>query len=197
MYVNAIFGGWRPGGATCVSAAAVAVRGQTGSAGAGATQPRRSRRGGRGGAGGGGARRARGDRRDFAKGLFEGTFRRDFSKGLCEGTFKGFQHLQQDLVSVAGFSNRFLTFQTTSEGTFSSRRTLERRHARARGRRRRTAYRSPPGAGRDSRGDRERHGGHCGAGFGGQTQYTTRRTRLSQYLAACGVVYGRGGPQLS
>ena len=33
MYVNAIFGGWRPGGATCVSAAAVAVRGRTGSAG--------------------------------------------------------------------------------------------------------------------------------------------------------------------
>ena len=53
--------------------------------GAGATQPRRSRRGGRGGAGGGGARRARGDRRDFAKGLFEGTFRRDFAKGLSKG----------------------------------------------------------------------------------------------------------------
>ena len=93
VYGNAIFGGWRPGGATCVSAAAVAVRGRTGSAGAGATQPRRSRRGGRGGAGGGGARRARGDRRDFAKGLLEGTFRgtlrRDFSKGLFEGTFAG------------------------------------------------------------------------------------------------------------
>ena len=102
MYVNAIFGGWRPGGATCVSAAAVAVRGRTGSAGAGATQPRRSRRGGRGGAGGGGARRARGDQRDFAKGLFEGTLRRDCSKGLFEGTFEGtfegFQHLH--LVSV-------------------------------------------------------------------------------------------------
>ena len=35
------------------------------------------------------------------------------------------------------------------------------------------------------------------SGIGGQTQYTTRRTRLSQYLAACGVVYGRGGAQLS
>ena len=45
------------------------------------------------------------------------------------------------------------------------------------------------------------HGGGGGmqaaAEFGGQTQYTTRRTRLSQYLAACGVVYGRGGAQLS
>ena len=78
MYVNAIFGGWRPGGATCVSAAAVAVRGRTGSAGAGATQPRRSRRGGRGGAGGGGARRARGDRRDFSKGLSKGLLK-DFN----------------------------------------------------------------------------------------------------------------------
>eukprot|EP00964_Phaeocystis_antarctica_P057897 scaffold34295_cov71-Phaeocystis_antarctica.AAC.1 len=39
---------------------------------------------------------------------------------------------------------------------------------------------------------------YCRIGyFGGQTQYTTRRTRLSQYLAACGVVYGRGGAQLS
>ena len=59
---------------------APAVRGRTGAAGACATQPRRSRRGG---AGGGGAERARGHRRDFAKGLCEGTFRRDFFvKGL-------------------------------------------------------------------------------------------------------------------
>eukprot|EP00964_Phaeocystis_antarctica_P086613 scaffold54873_cov67-Phaeocystis_antarctica.AAC.2 len=85
MYVSAFIGWWRPGGSTCLSAAAVAVRGRTGSAGAGATQPRRSRRGG---AGEGGAGRARGDRRDFAKGLLEGTSRRDFSKGLCEGTFR-------------------------------------------------------------------------------------------------------------
>ena len=107
MYVNAIFGGWRPGGATCVSAAAVAVRGQTGSAGAGATQPRRSRRGGRGGAGGGGARRARGDRRDFAKGLFEGTFRRDFSKGLCEGTLRRDFQRVSTFTTRLGFSCRF------------------------------------------------------------------------------------------
>ena len=40
--------------------------------------------------------------------------------------------------------------------------------------------------------------GRIGYLFGGQTQYTTRRTELSQYLAAaCGVVYGRGGAQLS
>eukprot|EP00964_Phaeocystis_antarctica_P044809 scaffold25766_cov58-Phaeocystis_antarctica.AAC.3 len=71
----ALIAWWRPGGSTCLSAAAVAVQGRTGSAGAGATQPRRSRRGG---AGGGGAGRARGDRR--------GTLRRDFSKGLCAGT---------------------------------------------------------------------------------------------------------------
>ena len=82
MYVSAWIAWCRPGGSTCLSAAAVAVRGRTGSAGAGATQPRRSRRGG---AGGGGAGRARGDRRDFAKGLFEGTFRRDFAKGLSKG----------------------------------------------------------------------------------------------------------------
>ena len=37
MYVNAMFGWWRQGGATCLSAAAVAVRGRTGSSGAGAT----------------------------------------------------------------------------------------------------------------------------------------------------------------
>ena len=50
---------------------------------------RRARwRGGRGWAGG--ARRARGDRRDFAKGLFEGTLRRDFSKGLSKGLLKDF-----------------------------------------------------------------------------------------------------------
>jgi hypothetical protein len=78
MYVNALFGWWRPGGSMCDLAPA--VRGRTGAAGACATQPRRSRRGG---AGGGGAERARGHRRDFAKGLCEGTFRRDFFvKGL-------------------------------------------------------------------------------------------------------------------
>ena len=32
--------------------------------------------------------------------------------------------------------------------------------------------------------------------FGGQTQYTTRRTRLSQYLAACGASFGVYLPQL-
>ena len=69
---------------------AAAVRGRTGAAGAWATQPRRSRRGG---AGGGGAERARGHqttkgtlRRDFAKGLCEGTSL-DFSKGLSKGLF--------------------------------------------------------------------------------------------------------------
>ena len=96
MYVNAIFGGWRPGGATCVSAAAVAVRGRTGSAGAGATS--HAARGAEGAV----ARRARLGRRREAcarrpKGLCEGTFRRDFAKGLFEGTFEGtfegFQHL--------------------------------------------------------------------------------------------------------
>ena len=75
MYVSALIAWWTLavfflyGGSTCLSAAAVAVRGRTGSAGAGATQPRRSRRGG---AGEGGAGRARGDRRDFAKGLSKG-----------------------------------------------------------------------------------------------------------------------------
>ena len=88
MYVNALFGWWRPGGSMCDLAPA--VRGRTGAAGACATQPRRSRRGG---AGGGGAERARGHqttkgtlRRDFAKGLCEGTSL-DFSKGLSKGLF--------------------------------------------------------------------------------------------------------------
>ena len=102
MYVSAIFGVCRPGGATCVSAAAVAVRGRTGSAGAGATShaargaegavARRARLGRRREAC---ARRPKGlcegtFRRDFAKGLFEGTLRRDFSKGLSKGLLKDF-----------------------------------------------------------------------------------------------------------
>ena len=77
MYVSALIAWWRPGGSTCLSAAAVAVRGRTGSVGACATQPRRSRRGGAGGGGAACARRP--------KGLCEGTFRRDFSKGLSKG----------------------------------------------------------------------------------------------------------------
>ena len=87
MYVSALIAWWRPGGSTCLSAAAVAVRGRTGSVGACATQPRRSRRGG---AGGGSAGRARGDRRGFAKGLFEGTFRRDFQRVSTFTTRLGF-----------------------------------------------------------------------------------------------------------
>jgi len=124
------------GGALAVRRAirhpAAAVRGRTGAAGACATQPRRSQRGG---AGGGGAERARGHRRDFAKGLCEGTFRRD-KLGLFEGTFEGtFRR-----VSV-GFPNRFPSFQI-GEGTLASKglrfrgEHYERRLARARRRRR-------------------------------------------------------------
>eukprot|EP00964_Phaeocystis_antarctica_P096805 scaffold63052_cov66-Phaeocystis_antarctica.AAC.1 len=69
MYVSACIAWWRPGGSTCLSAAAVAMRGRTGSTDTGATQPRRSRRGGAGGGGAACARRP--------KGLFEGTLRRD------------------------------------------------------------------------------------------------------------------------
>ena len=124
------------GGALAVRRAiqrpAAAVRGRTGAAGACATQPRRSRRGG---AGGGGAERARGHRRDFAKGLCEGTFRRDKLR-LFERTFEGtFRR-----VSV-GFPNRFPSFQI-GEGTLASKglrfrgEHYERRLARARRRRR-------------------------------------------------------------
>ena len=117
-----------------VSAAAVAVRGRTGSAGAGATQPRRSRRGGAGGGGAGGVRAAT-----------EGTLQKDFSKGLCEGTLRlDFRRVSTRL----GFSNllyhRFVTFQRNRRRDFGfvlRGEHYERRLARARGRRRRTAHR--------------------------------------------------------
>ena len=86
MYVNAIFGGWRPGGATCVSGgrSGRAIEGGRGRRTAGAARARRSRRGRRGGAQAGAAQGVR------AAGLFEGTF---------EGTF------QRISTFTLGFSN--------------------------------------------------------------------------------------------
>ena len=73
MYVSALIAWWRPGGSTCLSAAAVAVRGRTGSAGANTTS-----HAARGAVAQAGAARG-------VRAATEGTFRRDFAKGVSKG----------------------------------------------------------------------------------------------------------------
>ena len=105
---------------------APAVRGRTGAAGACATLGHAAR-----GAvaravaarsvSGALAERARGHRRDFAKGLCEGTFRRD-KLGLFEGTFeeglskglsqRGSEHLHNGEGTWFQYRNRFLPFKS-------------------------------------------------------------------------------------
>ena len=118
MYVNALFGWWRPGGSTCDSAPR---SGRARADGGGGRVRHPATRSQRGGAGGGGAERARGHqttkgtlRRDFAKGLCEGTLRRDFAKGLCEGTSLDFSKG----LSKGLFSQGLNIFGTTINNRF-------------------------------------------------------------------------------
>jgi hypothetical protein len=138
MYVNALFGWWRPGGSTCDSAPRSGRARADG--GGGRVRHPATPLAARCGAGGGGAERVRAAtegtlRRDFAKGHFEGISL-DFSKGLSKGLFAGSEHL----VS-GGFPNRFPSFQI-GEGNLASKglrfrgEHYERRLARARRRRR-------------------------------------------------------------
>ena len=121
MYVNALFGCWSPGGSTCDSAPRSRARADGVGGRVRHPGPRRSRRGG---AGGGGAERARGHRRDFEKGLCEGTFRGDklglfegtFEEGLSKGLFAGSEHLHN------GDGTLGLGFSTVSDFSLSNHR---------------------------------------------------------------------------
>jgi hypothetical protein len=130
MYVNALFGCWSPGGSTCdLAPRSGRARADGGGGRVRHPGPRRSRRGGAGGGGaerysGALAERARGHRRDFAKGLCEGTFRRDklglfegtFEEGLSKGLFAGSEHLHN------GDGTLGLGFSTVSDFSLSKHR---------------------------------------------------------------------------
>jgi hypothetical protein len=118
----------------------------------------------------------------------EGTLRRDFSKGqawldFSKGLRRDFRRVRLNIYTTAtglGFSNRFQPFKSAKGLQFRGEH-YARRLARARRRRRRTARRLLQlGAGRDSRGARERHGDHCGAGSGGVVGMTTTGSSLGQ-----------------
>ena len=98
LYVNALFGWWRPGGSTCDSAPRSCRARADGGGGRvrHPATPLAARAVARAVAAWSVRAATEGNlRRDFAKGLFEGTSL-DFSKGLSKGLFAGSEHFLDD-----------------------------------------------------------------------------------------------------